>query len=167
MKMPLLLFLAAHCAAQICAPYIPPGYIQMPYVYVTVDGTGTVNFGCINLEATQFAGVNCPPTVPIPKGFVPGDRIYFGLTVEGVLHIGTTRAATWACSCAVDIFPEPAPGEWPIAIVTLAAPPPAVQLVRPMWGAPGQPVVNVILPAGSTLNCVVAQTPGSVTVTCN
>lgn len=140
--------------------YLPFGYVLMPQVYVAIDSSNNIHFTCNNLSAIpQFNQLNCPGNISIPSSYVAGEMVYIGLTYLGDIHIGTTRNTTWSC-CQVDIFQTPALGEWPVAMITIGA----AQPVKFLWGAPGQPIVNLNVP--STLNCVVSQTPGQVNVTC-
>lgn len=137
-----------------------PGAIFLPQVYMNVDQTGVLHFVCNNLFAIpQFQQTPCPAPIPLPA-IAPGLQIYFGLGSSGVLHVGLpNQSVTLTCNCAQDMTQSGAPGEWPIGVWTSGFG------ITPQWGAPAMPMVTVL--GCDTNGYSVAQSAGSVTVTCN
>lgn len=129
--------------------------LVLPWIGANVTG-GVVSFTCYSLQ--QLA-LTCPPPFMIPSAVLPGTMIYAGLTFGGVLHLAAMPSGTLDCmgsmACMQDIFPSPAPGEYPIMRITVGSG------IQNIWtGYPALP--QVIAPD----NCQVSQTPIQVVVTC-
>ena len=113
------------------------------------------------------------PSISIPATASPGQQVYIGINPNNspnFLHVSAPFAVTCAPfpaipqgpmlgGCYQDIFPAPAPGEYPVALYTVGFG------VQPLWT--GYPAIPTVTVQGCDANgYTVSYGPGTITVVC-